>query len=318
MRLKIVIPVIVALAVLWGCSKAPAPAAATQQQATVTLKDGSTFSGSVTSSSTDSISLQAATGEARTYPMSQVASVQYGPAPTQAGATPPSPSAPQPAPPGPAPASEPLPAPPTQTAPPVQTAAAPPPPAPEPAPVAAPPPAPVFRTIPAGTTISVRNNDTIDSKTAQVGQEFAGVVANNIPDDRGHVVIPRGSPATLIVRSASGQGKLQGQSDLAVDVGAVRVGGHRYRLDTSDVVEKGKQGVGTNKRTGIFTGGGAALGGIIGAIAGGGKGAAIGAAAGAGGGLATQGLTRGKAVSIPAETVMNFRLENPVAVREMK
>jgi hypothetical protein len=176
----------------------------------------------------------------------------------------------------------------------------------------------VFRTIPAGTTISVRNNDTIDSKTAQVGQEFAGVVANNVPDDRGRVVIPRGSPATLIVRSASGQGKLQGQSDLAVDVGAVRVGGHRYRLDTSDVAQKGKQGVGTNKRTGIFTGGGAALGGIIGAIAGGGKGAAIGAAAGAGGGLATQGLTRGKAVSIPAETVMEFRLENPVAVREIK
>jgi hypothetical protein len=111
---------------------------------------------------------------------------------------------------------------------------------------------------------------------------------------------------------------LQGQSDLAVDVGAVRVGGHRYRLDTSDIAQKGKQGVGTNKRTGIFTGGGAALGGIIGAIAGGGKGAAIGAAAGAGGGLATQGLTRGKAVSIPAETVMEFRLENPVAVREIK
>jgi hypothetical protein len=146
------------------------------------LKDGSTFSGSVTSNSTDSISLQAATGEARTYPMSQVASVQYGPAPTQAAA-PPQPSSPapppanqepQPAAPAPAPVSEPLPAPPVQSAPPVQAAAPPPEPAPPPAPP--PPPAPVFRTIPAGTTISVRNNDTIDSKTAQVGQEFAGVV----------------------------------------------------------------------------------------------------------------------------------------------
>ena len=57
-------------------NKAPAPAA-NQQQATVTLKDGSTFSGTVTKNSTDEIALRAATGETRTYPMSQVASVQY-------------------------------------------------------------------------------------------------------------------------------------------------------------------------------------------------------------------------------------------------
>ncbi len=120
------------------------------------------------------------------------------------------------------------------------------------------------------------------------------------------------------MRSASGHGKLQGQSDLAVDLGAVRVAGHRYRLDTSDVAEQGKQGVGTNKRTAKFTGGGAVFGTIIGAIAGGGKGAAIGAAAGAGAGLATQAATRGKAVKIPAETVMSFRLEAPVSIKEIK
>ncbi len=75
--------------------------------------------------------------------------------------------------------------------------------------------------------------------------------------------------------------------------------GRRYRLETSDFAQKGKEGVGTNKRTGEFVGGGAALGGIIGAIAGGGKGAAIGALSGAGAGTATQGITRGKAVRIP-------------------
>ena len=41
-----------------------------------------------------------------------------------------------------------------------------------------------------------------------------------------------------------------------------------------DLVEKGRDGVGVNKRTGTFAGGGAAVGAIIGAIAGGGKGAA--------------------------------------------
>ncbi len=318
MRLKTVIPVIVALAALSACSKAPAPSAAAQQQATVTLKDGSTFSGSVTSSSTDSISLQAATGEARTYPMSQVASVQYGAAPAQTAATAQPSPAPAPASPEPAPVSEPLPAPPAQTAAPVQAAAPPPEPAHTQAPAPPPEPVVVVRTIPVGTTISVRNNETIDSTTAQVGQTFSGVVVSSVHDAEGRVVIPSGASATLTVRSATDQGKAQGQSDLAVDVSSVRIKGHQYRLDTSDVAEKGKQGVGTNKRTAKFTGGGAALGTIIGAIAGGGKGAAIGAAAGAGAGLATQTATRGKAIKIPAETVMNFQLQAPVTVREVK
>jgi hypothetical protein len=259
MRVLIVIFVAV-LSTLWGCSKAPAPA----QQATVTLNDGSTFSGTVTSSSSSAISLQASTGEARTYPMSQVASVRYAapvaaptassPAPVVAPATTPSPAAP----------------------PPVEAAA------PQPAAVPQPAPQPVveFRTIPAGTTIAVRNNDTIDSQRVEVGQTFPGVVERDVLDTGGRVAIPRGANATLVVRSASGQGKLQGQSDLAVDVSSVKVGGRAYRLETSDFVEKGKQGLGTNKRTGEFVGGGAALGGIIGAIAGGGKGAAIGALSG--------------------------------------
>jgi hypothetical protein len=89
-------------------------------------------------------------------------------------------------------------------------------------------------------------------------------------------------------------------------------------METSDFVEKGKQGVGTNKRTGVFTGGGAALGGIIGAIAGGGKGAAIGALSGAGAGVATQGLTRGKGAKIPSETLLSFRLEALVRIRELR
>ena len=56
------------------------------------------------------------------------------------------------------------------------------------------------------------------------------------------MAIPHGSNATLVVRAATGQGKLQGQSELAVDVAAVTVNGRQYRLETSDVVEKGSKG----------------------------------------------------------------------------
>ena len=132
----------------------------------------------------------------------------------------------------------------------------------------------------------------------------------------GRVLIPRGSNATLVVRSASGQGKLQGQSDIVVDVGSVDVNGQHYVLQTSDVARRGREGVGVNKRTGTFVGGGAALGGIIGAIAGGGKGAAIGALSGAGAGTVAQGTTRGKAVRIPSETLLSFRLEAPLDIQE--
>jgi outer membrane lipoprotein SlyB len=59
-------------------------------------------------------------------------------------------------------------------------------------------------------------------------------------------------------------------------------------------------------------GGGAALGGLLGAIAGGGKGAVIGAITGAAAGGAVQVLTKGKEVRVPAETILTFKLDQPV------
>jgi hypothetical protein len=312
MRAKRLIPVLISIAVLSGCNKAPAPAAI--PQATVTLKDGSTFSGAVTKSSTAEISVQAQTGESRTYPMSQVASVQYSPSDQPSAAPAPAPA--------PAPASTPTPAPaPTPTPAPAPAVAEQAPPAvsaPVPQPQAPPPPVVEYRTIPAGTSLQVRNNELIDSQKAQPGQTFSGVVNVDVRDTEGHVAIPQGSAATLVVQSATGQGKMQGQSELAVDVAGVTVKGRHYRLETNAIAEKGKQGVGVNKRTGVFAGGGAAFGGIIGALAGGGKGAAIGVLSGAAAGTVTQGVTRGKAVHIPAETLLTFQLQAPVRIREIR
>lgn len=284
MRAKMGTVAVIAIITLWGCGKASSPA----PQATVQLKDGSSFSGAVTNSSTEQISVQASTGETRTYPMSQVASVQY--AQSDTAATPPAGAT----------AEVQAPAATTQAPPPV------------------PQPVEEIRTIPAGTSLRVRNNEAIDSQTAQPGQTFSGVVNRDVMDSEGRVAIARGSSATLVVRAATDQGRLQGQSELLVDVASVMVNGKRYRLDTNDVVEKGREGVGVNKRTGTFVGGGAALGGIIGAIAGGGKGAAIGALAGGGAGTATQGLTRGKAVRIEPETLLTFQLEAPVRISEIR
>jgi len=75
-----------------------------------------------------------------------------------------------------------------------------------------------------------------------------------------------------------------------------------------------RSGVGKNSRTGEFVGGGALFGTIVGALAGGGKGAAIGAVAGAAAGAGAQTLTRGSSIHIPAEAVLDFRLDQPLDI----
>lgn len=172
------------------------------------------------------------------------------------------------------------------------------------------------RTLPEGTQISIRTNETIDSKTARTGQTFSAEVANDVLGSNGQVEIPKRSPATLILRNVNAGGTT-GTPELALDLHTIRANGHTYHVSTTDI-EKGsqKQGIGKNKRTGEYVGGGAALGTLLGAIAGGGKGAAIGAVAGAAAGGGAQVLTKGKDVRVPAETVLKFQLDQPLHLVE--
>lgn len=166
----------------------------------------------------------------------------------------------------------------------------------------------------AGTEISVRSEDTIDSAKAVQGQTYAAEIADDVRDPDGNVVIPHGSNAQIIIRSASKGGRFRGASDLVLDLQSITVEGQQYLISTSDVQERGKPGIGANVRTGEYTGGGAALGAIIGAIAGGGKGAAIGAGAGGGAGILTQVLTKGGSIRVPAETILTFKLDQPIRI----
>jgi len=160
--------------------------------------------------------------------------------------------------------------------------------------------------IPAGTKIQVRANDTIDARDRLDGRIYTGSVSEDVLGRDGQVLIPRGAPAELAVRR-------MGQNDLAIDLDSVTVAGKRYSVDAS-TADSRRDGVGANKRTGEFVGGGALLGTVLGAIAGGGKGAAIGAAAGGAAGAGAQTLTRGNSVHVPAESVLSFRLERALDV----
>lgn len=160
--------------------------------------------------------------------------------------------------------------------------------------------------VPNGTRISVRTNETITASSGN-GRVYSGVVSSDVMGTDGNVAIPRGANAELMVRRA-------GNDEVAVDLESVSVGGRRYVVAASESTSGGRAGLGKNKRTGEYVGGGALLGTVIGAIAGGGRGAAIGALAGGAAGAGTQVLTRGKSLRVPAESILTFRLEQPLSV----
>lgn len=285
------------LVMLSSCARQETPAAGAPH-AVVTLRDGTTVSGTVLSSSASEIQLAGDDKTTHTIPMSQVRNVDYGDAAAApAGAAPASAG-------GPAPAGAPPAAADTEADRrvheshhhPVEAAVT-----------------TRTHTVPAGTEIPVRTEETIDSGRAAEGQTFPAEVTKDVLDGEGAVVIPRGSNAQIVIKSASRGGRIRGASDLVMDLASVSVDGRMYQLSTADVSEKGRDSVGRNKRTAEFAGGGAAVGAIIGAIAGHGKGAAIGAGSGAGAGALTEILTKGT-IKVPVESVLTFRLDAPLRV----
>lgn len=171
------------------------------------------------------------------------------------------------------------------------------------------------RLLPAGTQLGVRVNETIDSNTATEGRTYSATVDRDVLDTSGTVVIPRGSDAQLVIREVSGGGTF-GSSELVLDLQSITLGGQSYFVETADIQRSSDRGVGANRRTATMVGGGAALGTLLGAIAGGGRGAAIGAIAGAAAGTTAQVLTKGDKVHVPAETVLTFRLDQPVTLQQ--
>jgi hypothetical protein len=169
-----------------------------------------------------------------------------------------------------------------------------------------PPPAPVRYTVPAGTRLVVRVGQTISAKNSNVGDSFSGTLAQSVVV-KGLSVIRAGAPVTGTVTAAKGQGRFKGAGDLGIALS--RVGNYSVTTASYEVQTKGK-----GKRTAGFIGGGGGGGALIGGLAGGGKGALIGGLLGAGAGTAGAVFTGNKDVSVPAETVVTFRLTEPFTV----
>jgi hypothetical protein len=164
----------------------------------------------------------------------------------------------------------------------------------------------VTLTVPQGVEIHARINETINAKTANLGDPFSGQLTDALSTQSGEVVFPKGTPVAGTVVSAKNEGRFKGAGVLAIEVN--KIGDKQVSATEYVVSQKGK-----GKRTAALIGGGAGAGALIGGLAGGKKGALLGGLLGAGAGTAGAGMTGNKQLVIPAEEVVTFELSRPVS-----
>jgi uncharacterized protein YcfJ len=104
---------------------------------------------------------------------------------------------------------------------------------------------------------------------------------------------------------------MSGGAELTLEMTDIVINGTAHQLLTSSY-QVTSQGQGSKTAKKVV--GGTGLGALVGGLAGGGKGAAIGAGAGAAAGTAASAASKGKQVSVPSESLLEFRLEQPVSL----
>lgn len=165
--------------------------------------------------------------------------------------------------------------------------------------------------LPEGTAVHIRLDNALASNQARSGEEFRASVSEPIVVD-GKTVIPQGAPVKGLVVEARESGRLGGTSRLRLELTEVEIGNKSYDLHTASSYRVGR---GHLKRNLAWIGGGGAGGALIGAVAAGGKGALIGGPVGAGVGTAVAYMTGKRDIRLPAESLLTFRLVNPVTIQ---
>jgi hypothetical protein len=167
-------------------------------------------------------------------------------------------------------------------------------------------------TISAGTVVTIRMIDSIDSSRNQAGQEFDATVDSPVASGN-LVVIPQGSTAKVRLATSQNSGRVEGSAQLELELVSVTVNGTTYPVQSGYYQQHGSS---RGQRTAKAAGGGAVLGALIGAIAGGGKGAAIGAGSGAAVGTGVSVAMKGSSIKVPSETKIDFTLRQPLTISQ--
>jgi hypothetical protein len=170
--------------------------------------------------------------------------------------------------------------------------------------------APQSLTLPAGTVIRLRVVDWISTDRNVIGDLFSAELDQPIVVN-GWVIARRGQAQSGRVSLAQ-KGHGGGSSQLGLELPELTlVDGQQIQLQT----QLYQTSAGTDRgRDAAIVGTTTGMGAIIGAIAGRGVGAAIGAGIGATAGIAGVMSTPGKPTVIQPETVLSFRLQEPVTI----
>ena len=186
-------------------------------------------------------------------------------------------------------------------------------------------PAVKLYTVENGSTFRVRMNETINSKTARVGDKFTANVTEPVYSNTGVIVIPVGSAVTGRVDSVRAAKKGGDPGTISVSFVDVRLpNGARRAINGSltDLNTKNAKSDSEGTASGddrkndklIFIGGGAAGGAVLGGAVGGGKGALIGGILGAAGGLLGERLTKGEDAEVKSGTEFGVYLNQSISL----
>jgi hypothetical protein len=146
-------------------------------------------------------------------------------------------------------------------------------------------------------------SETLDTSTAQPGQVFTATLATNLAAE-GYVVARQGTTVYGQVVDVSSARRLFGKSKITLQLTQIVINGTAIGITTDTWDSEGK---GSGARTARRTLGGAGIGALAGNAR---EGAAIGALSG----IFLSGIQRGNQVQIPAETQLDFTLQQPVTI----
>jgi len=183
----------------------------------------------------------------------------------------------------------------------------------------------VYYSIKSGTTVRVRLDHDVSSKTTNVGVPVRATVVDPVYSSGGVLLIPSGSVVHGKVDSVARAAKNGQPGSFGVSFTSVTLPNNRQvaiigmpvpldeaknTVDNEGTVSAKK----TSNRHLKFIGGGAAGGAIIGGIAGGGTGALIGAGVGAVGGLIGKNVSKGKEAEVKSGTEFGVYLGKSISL----
>lgn len=158
--------------------------------------------------------------------------------------------------------------------------------------------------VPSGSTVVIRTNEAIQAVDPAPGRFFAAEIAEPVLNQRGDVLIPRGSRAIIDVVRVPGSGT--GGENLALAVRSVEVDGERYIVraiaGTEPLTDEGSAVL--HRRGGMMRGGGALLGTFIGTAANGHETA-----------VGDDVIVAGEQIDVPADRLLNFRLDSAMMLQ---